>query len=326
MFTNKTILITGGTGTFGQNFTKFFLKNFKPKKIIIFSRDEMKQWNMSKNFSNDKLRFFIGDIRDKNRLDRALYKVDFVIHAAAQKIVPIAEYNPFECVKTNIIGGMNIVDAAIDNKVKKVVALSTDKASSPINLYGASKLVSDKIFVSGNNYSINNTKFSVVRYGNVMGSRGSVIPFFLSIKKDLEFPITHKEMTRFMISIDEGIKTVIDCFWLMNGGEIFIKKSPSMKILDIVKAINKNAKIKIIGIRDGEKIHEEMISQHESVSTFESSKYYVIDKTKKIKESRKLKFKKSRNDLVYASNINTDWMTIEYLKKWIEKNHSNFIY
>lgn len=323
MFNNKTILITGGTGTFGKNFIKYLLKNYQAKKIIIFSRDEMKQWNMNKEFHNSKLRFFIGDIRDKNRLHRALNKVDFVVHAAAQKIVPTAEYNPFECIKTNIIGAMNLVDACIDNKISKLIALSTDKASAPINLYGATKLVSDKIFVSGNSYSIN-TKFAVVRYGNVMGSRGSVIPYFLSLPQNKKIPITHTEMTRFMISIEDGIQTVIDGFKYMSGGEIFIRKSPSMKVTDIVKATNPNSDIKIIGIRDGEKIHEQMISIEESPFTFENKKYYVIDKSGKINKNNSKIFKKSPINLVYSSDRNKDWMTISQLKAWIKRN-KNFL-
>ena len=256
MFDNKVILITGGTGSFGNEFVRKTLKSFKPKKLIIFSRDEMKQWEMAKKFirHEERLRFFVGDVRDRNRLYRALDGVDFVVHAAATKIVPTAEYNPFECVKTNVVGAMNLIDACIDKNIKKVVALSTDKASSPINLYGATKLTSDKLFVSGNAYSGEHpTKFSVVRYGNVMGSRGSVIPFFNSIKDSGEIPITDPEMTRFMISLEQGVQLVWDAFEDMVGGEIYVKKIPSMKIVELAKAIAPKAKQKIIGIRPGKK-------------------------------------------------------------------------
>ena len=239
MFEDKTILITGGTGSFGKTFARMTLNQFKPKKLIIFSRDEMKQWEMAKEYQgNDLVRFFIGDVRDKNRLDRALDGVDYVIHAAATKIVPTAEYNPFECIKTNINGAMNIIDACIDKGVKGVVALSTDKASSPINLYGATKLASDKLFIAGNHYAGGkDTRLSVVRYGNVMGSRGSVIPFFMSIKDQKEMPITDSRMTRFMISLDQAVELVWHAFEDMIGGEIYVKKIPSMKITDIARAI-----------------------------------------------------------------------------------------
>ena len=237
MFENSSILITGGTGSFGHTFVPMLLERFNPRKVIIFSRDEMKQWEMAKKFAGDhRVRFFIGDVRDKDRLYRALDGVDYVVHAAATKIVPTAEYNPFECIKTNINGAMNLIDACIDKGVKRVVALSTDKASSPINLYGATKLASDKLFVSGNSYAGgHDTRFAVVRYGNVMGSRGSVIPFFMSVKDQGVLPITDERMTRFMISLEEGVELVWHAFEDMEGGEIYVKKIPSMKVTDLAR-------------------------------------------------------------------------------------------
>src|SRR5665647_121024 len=253
MLTNKTILITGGTGSFGNTFVPMTLAKYNPQKIIIFSRDEMKQWDMAKKFDGDpRVRFFIGDVRDKDRLYRALDGVDYVVHAAATKIVPTAEYNPFECVKTNINGAMNLIDACIDRQVKRVIALSTDKASSPANLYGATKLASDKLFVAGNSYSgFHETRFGVVRYGNVMGSRGSVIPFFLSIADKGILPITDARMTRFMITLEEGVELVWHAFEDMVGGEIYVKKIPSMKLTDIAAAVAPTARHDIVGIRPG---------------------------------------------------------------------------
>ena len=255
MLTNSTILLTGGTGSFGHTFVPMTLVKYNPKKLIIYSRDEMKQWNMAKLFKDDpRVRFFIGDVRDKERLYRALDGVDFVVHAAATKIVPTAEYNPFECIKTNVHGAMNLVDACIDRGVKKLVALSTDKASSPVNLYGATKLVSDKVFIAGNAYAgAKNTRFAVVRYGNVMGSRGSVIPFFLETAKSGVLTITDPRMTRFMISLEQGVELVWHAFDDMVGGEIYVKKIPSMNICDIAKAVDPGCVQKIIGIRPGEK-------------------------------------------------------------------------
>ena len=269
MFSNSTILVTGGTGSFGHKFIPMTLDKYNPKKIIVYSRDEMKQWEMAKLFQRDeRIRFFIGDVRDKDRLYRALDGVDYVVHAAATKIVPTAEYNPFECVKTNINGAMNLIDACIDCNVKGVVALSTDKASSPINLYGATKLASDKLFIAGNAYSGEHpTRFSVVRYGNVMGSRGSVIPFFESIKSGGEIPITDSSMTRFMITLEEGVDLVWHAFSDMVGGEIYVKKIPSMNICDIGRAVAPHASQKIIGIRPGEKLHEQMIGVEDATST-----------------------------------------------------------
>jgi UDP-N-acetylglucosamine 4,6-dehydratase len=323
---NSSILITGGTGSFGHSFVPLTLKKYNPKRLVIFSRDEMKQWEMQKLFKDDpRVRFFIGDVRDKNRLHRALHGVDFVVHAAATKIVPTAEYNPFECIKTNVNGAMNVIDSSIDQNVKKVVALSTDKASSPINLYGATKLASDKLFVASNSSyaSDDQTRFSVVRYGNVMGSRGSVIPFFLSIKDDQEIPITDERMTRFMISLDQGVKFVWQAFENMIGGEIYVKKIPSMKIIDIANVIAPKAKLKIIGIRPGEKLHEQMISSDDSYSTYEYSDYYKI--LPQIYEWGSDNFrieggKKVSENFNYSSDNNQDWMTKIDFQKWIEAN------
>ena len=323
---NSSILITGGTGSFGQCFVPLTLKKYNPKRLIIFSRDEMKQWEMAKIFKNDRrVRFFIGDVRDRERLYRALDGVDYVVHAAATKIVPTAEYNPFECVKTNINGAINIIDACIDQKVKKVVALSTDKASSPINLYGSTKLASDKLFVASNSSyaSGHKTRFSVVRYGNVMGSRGSIIPFFLSLKNQKTIPITDERMTRFMISLEHGVNLVWLAFSDMIGGEIYVKKIPSIKIVDIAKVIAPNSKFEIIGIRPGEKLHEQMIGIEDSFTTFEYKDYFKIlpqlndwslDK-KRIKQGKKVK-----EGFIYSSNNNPDWMTKTYFRNWIRAN------
>ena len=327
MFNNKNILITGGTGTLGKAFLPMTLKKFKPKKIIIFSRDEMKQWEMAKLYEdNPCVRFIIGDVRDKDRLYRALDGVDFVVHAAAAKIVPTAEYDPFECVKTNVIGAMNVIDACIDKKVKRVISLSTDKASSPANLYGSTKLTSDRLFVSSSAYSgDNNTLFSVVRYGNVMGSRGSVIPFFKSIEKNGNFPITDNRMTRFMISIEQAIELIWFAFKDMKGGEIYIKKIPSMKVTDIASAVNDKIKHKEIGIRPGEKLHEEMISLHDSYYTYEYSNHFKILPSTNIKMNNRKRIGngvKVASDFTYCSDNNKDWMKISELKNWIKKNLS----
>ena len=329
MFRDKTILVTGGTGSFGHTFIPMTLEKYNPKKIIIFSRDEMKHWEMAKLFEgDDRIRFFIGDVRDKDRLYRALDGVDFVVHAAATKIVPTAEYNPFECVKTNINGAMNVIDASIDKGISKVVALSTDKASSPINLYGATKLASDKLFVAGNSYSgAHPTKFSVVRYGNVMGSRGSVIPFFNEKIETGILPITDPRMTRFMISLEQGVELVWHAFEDMEGGEVYVKKIPSMKILDIAVAVAPNAKHEIIGIRPGEKLHEQMISSEDSHSTYEYSKYYKILPQINGWDKDKLRLKKGKklpNNFIYSSDRNLEWMTKSELRKWIKVNQ-NFI-
>ena len=326
MFKNSSILITGGTGSFGHSFVSLTLKKFKPKRLIIFSRDEMKQWEMAKLYQNDpRIRFFIGDVRDKDRLNRALQGVDFVVHAAATKIVPTAEYNPFECIKTNVIGAMNVIDACIDQNVKKVVALSTDKASSPINLYGATKLASDKLFVASNSTYARGHKtcFTVVRYGNVMGSRGSVIPFFMSLKNKSELPLTNEHMTRFMISLDQGVDLVWHAFKDMVGGEVYIKKIPSMKITDIAKVIAPKAKHKIIGIRPGEKLHEQMISTEDSYSTYEYSNYYKILPQINNWGKDRLRIKKGKKvpkGFIYSSDNNSKWMTKLELKTWVEIN------
>jgi UDP-N-acetylglucosamine 4,6-dehydratase len=327
MLNNSTILITGGTGSFGNSFVPMTLARFNPKKIIIFSRDEMKQWDMAKLFKDDpRVRFFIGDIRDKDRLYRALDGVDYVVHAAATKIVPTAEYNPFECIKTNVLGAMNLIDACIDKKVKRVVALSTDKASSPINLYGASKLASDKIFVAGNAYAgIHDTSFAVVRYGNVMGSRGSVIPFFLSIKDGGELPITDERMTRFMISLEQGVGLVWQAFDDMIGGEIYVKKIPSMRVVDIATAVSPHAKQVLVGIRPGEKLHEQMISAEDSPYTYEYPGYYKILPaihgwdldSHRIKDGIKV-----ADNFTYTSDNNPDWMDIKSLQMWISGHQS----
>ena len=328
MLNNSSILITGGTGSFGNAFIPMTLEKFNPRRIVVFSRDEMKQWDMAKLFKDDpRIRFFIGDVRDKDRLRRALDGIDYVVHAAATKIVPTAEYDPFECVKTNVIGAMNLIDACIDKKVKRIVSLSTDKASSPANLYGATKLTSDRLFVSGNSYSgSHDTSFSVVRYGNVMGSRGSVIPFFLSIEKDGVFPITDDRMTRFMISLEEGVELVWHALNDMKGGEIYIKKIPSMKVTDIAKAISADTTQQIVGIRPGEKLHEQMIGFEDAPYTYEYPDHYKIlpsinDWNKdpaRIGEGIKVE-----PDFTYRSDSNTEWMDIEALKGWIEKNLNN---
>lgn len=329
IFQNSVIFVTGGTGSFGQEFIESTLKNFNPKKIIIYSRDEMKQWSMAEKLKKNKskLEFVIGDIRDIQRLDMATKGVDYIVHAAATKIVPTAEDNPIECIKTNVMGSMNLLSCAVANNVKKLVALSTDKASSPINLYGASKLCADKLFVSGNNLKIGQkTKISVVRYGNVMGSRGSVIPFFLKIPTNQKIPITDLNMTRFMISLSEAISLVWFAFKDMVGGEIYVKKIPSMKITDIAKAINPNAKFKIIGIRPGEKIHEQMIGKDDSYSTYEYKNFYKIFPTNvKINKKSIRGGKKVLQSFQYSSDTNLHWLKIAQLKEWLKKNSKNFL-
>ncbi len=327
MLTNSTILVTGGTGSFGNTFVPLTLHKFNPKKIIIYSRDEMKQWDMARKFvGDDRIRFFIGDIRDRERLYRALDGVDYVVHAAATKIVPTAEYNPFECVKTNINGAMNLIDACIDKGIKRVVALSTDKASSPINLYGATKLASDKLFVAGNSYAASHaTRFGVVRYGNVMGSRGSVIPFFQSIKETGVLPITDERMTRFMISLEQGVELVWHAFEDMQGGEIYVKKIPSMKMVDVARSVAPNAKHEIVGIRPGEKLHEQMIGSEDSYFTYEYPEHYKIlpaihnwsNDPFRIKDGIKVP-----EGFEYSSDNNKAWMSIPELTSWIQNNLS----
>ena len=326
MLANASILITGGTGSFGNTFVPMTLARYNPKKLIIYSRDEMKQWEMAKKFEGDaRVRFFIGDVRDRDRLYRALDGVDFVVHAAATKIVPTAEYNPFECVKTNINGAMNLIDACIDKRVKRVVALSTDKASSPINLYGATKLASDKLFVAGNAYAGgHDTRFAVVRYGNVMGSRGSVIPFFLSVKDKGPLPVTDERMTRFMISLEQGVELVWHAFEDMAGGEIYVKKIPSMKVTDLAQAVAPGAKVDFVGIRPGEKLHEQMIGEEDSYFTYEYHEHYKIlpaIESATGRESRVKDGRKVPDGFSYTSDKNPEWMTIETLQTWISLNH-----
>ena len=325
MLTNSSILITGGTGSFGHTFVPMTLAKYNPKRLVIFSRDEMKQWDMAMKYSQDpRVRFFIGDVRDKDRLVRALDGIDFVVHAAATKIVPTAEYNPFECVKTNIIGAMNLIDACIDRGIKRIVALSTDKASNPINLYGATKLASDKLFIAGNSYAgLHETRFAVVRYGNVLGSRGSVIPFFISQAQSGMIPITDPRMTRFMITLEQGVELVWHAFEDMHGGEIYVKKIPSMTITDIAKAVAPNAVHKIIGIRPGEKIHEQMIGVEDALHTFEYKDHFKIlpaihnwsKDPSRINGGVLVK-----DNFVYSSDNNSEWLAIEQLQAWIHTN------
>lgn len=325
MFNNRSILVTGGTGSFGHTFVPMTLRRYNPKRLIILSRDEMKQWEMAKLFQgDDRVRFFLGDVRDRDRLYRALDGVDYVVHAAASKIVPAAEYNPFECIKTNIIGAMNLIDACIDKGVKRVVALSTDKASSPINLYGATKLASDKLFVAGNSYAgAHNTRFAVVRYGNVMGSRGSVIPFFMSIRDQGALPITDERMTRFMISLEQGVELVWHAFEDMEGGEIYVKKIPSMKVTELARVIAPEARHEIVGIRPGEKLHEQMIGSEDAAHTYEYPGYFKIlpaihnwsRDSNRIKDGGRV-----AEGFVYSSDTNSEWMSAGELRAWIDAN------
>lgn len=327
MLNNSSILVTGGTGSFGQTFVPMTLAKYNPRRLVIFSRDEMKQWEMAKLYGKDeRVRFFIGDVRDKDRLLRALDGIDYVVHAAATKIVPTAEYNPFECIKTNIVGAMNLIDACIDSRVKRVIALSTDKASSPANLYGATKLASDKLFVSGNSYAASHgTRFSVVRYGNVMGSRGSVIPFFANFAKTGSLPITDERMTRFMITLEQGVDLVWHAFKDMVGGEIYVKKIPSMSILDIARAIAPNADHDIIGIRPGEKLHEQMIGIEDALYSYEYADYFKIlpaihgwsNDPARIKDGVRV-----NPEFTYRSDNNPEWMGVEVLRNWIEQNRT----
>jgi UDP-N-acetylglucosamine 4,6-dehydratase len=325
MLSNSSILITGGTGSFGHTFVPMTLSKYNPRRLVIYSRDEMKQWEMAKLYGNDpRVRFFIGDVRDKDRLSRALNGIDYVVHAAATKIVPTAEYNPFECVKTNVFGAMNLIDACIDQGVKRVVALSTDKASSPANLYGATKLTSDKLFIAGNSYSgSGDTRFSVVRYGNVMGSRGSVIPFFLSQAGKGILPITDERMTRFMITLEQGVALVWHAFEDMIGGEIYVKKIPSMKMTDVALATVPSATHEIVGIRPGEKLHEQMIGPEDAPHTYEYAEHYKV-----LPAIHDWSLDPARinggtlvaHDFTYCSDNNTNWMSIASLQSWIENN------
>ncbi|MCR8686782.1 UDP-N-acetylglucosamine 4,6-dehydratase (inverting) [Campylobacter sp. 1569] len=331
MFNGKSILITGGTGSFGKTYTKTLLQKYKPKKIIIYSRDELKQFEMAREFNDTCMRYFIGDIRDKERLNIAMKDVDFVIHAAAMKHVPIAEYNPMECIKTNIHGAQNVIDACLENNVEKCIALSTDKACNPINLYGATKLASDKLFVAANNIAGNShTKFSVTRYGNVVGSRGSVIPFFKKLINEgaKELPITDERMTRFWISLEDGVNFVLNNFAYMHGGEIFVPKIPSMKIVDLAKTMAPNLAHKIIGIRAGEKLHEIMISSDDSHLTYEFENYYAISPSIQFNNinvdfsinAKGQKGKKVSNGFSYSSDNNKEWISQEELLNII--NHT----
>lgn len=322
----KRYFLTGGTGSFGKKFSNHLLKKFKNIELVIYSRDEMKQWEMQNQFKEYKnLKFIIGDIRDLSRLKWASKNSNYLVHAAATKIVPAAEYNPTECIKTNIDGANNVIEASISNKIEKVVALSTDKACNPVNLYGATKLVSDKLFVAANNTK-EKTKFSIVRYGNVVGSRGSIIPFLISIPKSSPFPITDKRMTRFFINLDDAVNLVLFSFEDMNGGEIYVKKLYSSKVLDIAKAIDPKRKIEIIGIRPGEKLHEQMINEQDSFYTYEYKDYYKIlspinnmDKNSKtIKNGKKVK-----DNFIYSSELNSNWLNVFKLKKFIFKNFLN---
>lgn len=333
MFNGKSILITGGTGSFGKTYTKTLLQKYKPKKIIIYSRDELKQFEMAREFNDNCMRYFIGDVRDKERLNIAMKDVDFVIHAAAMKHVPIAEYNPMECIKTNIHGAQNVIDACLENNVEKCIALSTDKACNPINLYGATKLASDKLFVAANNIAGNShTKFSVTRYGNVVGSRGSVIPFFKKLINEgaKELPITDERMTRFWISLEDGVNFVLNNFTYMHGGEIFVPKIPSMKIVDLAKTMAPNLAHKIIGIRAGEKLHEIMISSDDSHLTYEFEDYYAISPSIKFTNmeidfsinAKGQKGKKVSNGFSYSSDNNKEWISQEELLNII--NHTEF--
>lgn len=326
IFQNKSLLITGGTGSLGKCFTRYVLEHFDPHRIVIFSRDEYKQSLMKREFEayGDRLRYFIGDVRDKDRLLRAFDGVHIVIHAAAMKQVPTCEYNPIEAIKTNINGAMNVIDAAIDRKVEKVVALSTDKAVNPVNLYGGTKLVSDKLFVAANSYAkISKTRFAVVRYGNVAGSRGSVIPLFKKLldEGETELPVTDLRMTRFWIDLEQGVKLILKALYSAEGGEVFVSKIPSFQITDLAEAMNPGGKIKEIGIREGEKLHEVMITSADSRTTVELDDCYVImPDFDWYKPNAKLQNgKKLLNEFVYSSDQNTEWLSVEQLK---EKFHS----
>ena len=327
MFKDAVILVTGGTGSFGRTFVRQTLDRFGPRKIIVYSRDEMKQWEMAKAFGDDpRVRFFIGDVRDKERLHRAMNGVDHVVHAAAMKIVTAAEYNPFECIRTNVDGAMNVIDVAIDRGVRRVVALSTDKASSPVNLYGATKLASDKLFVAGNAYSgAADTRFSVVRYGNVMGSRGSVIPLFEELRASGTLPITDARMTRFMITLQQGVELVWHAFADSVGGEIYVRKIPSMRVVDIARAVAPEATHAFVGIRPGEKLHERMIGPEDAFSTYEYPDHYKILPTihdwceDPVRIGRGVKVP---DGFEYDSATNEAWMSVTALRAWLGRGAS----
>jgi UDP-N-acetylglucosamine 4,6-dehydratase len=313
---DKSILITGGTGSFGKKFTRAVLDRTNARRVIVFSRDELKQYEMQQSYPGERrLRFFLGDVRDRDRLYRALDGIDAVVHAAALKQVPAAEYNPFEAVKTNIQGAQNVIDACVDRGVKRVVALSTDKASSPINLYGATKLVSDKLFVQGNSYAgSKGTRFAVVRYGNVVGSRGSVVPFFLERAKTGVLPITDERMTRFFITLDQGVEFVLSSLERMVGGELFVPKIPSMRVTELAKAIAPDARIEVVGIRPGEKLHEEMISVDDARRTIDVGDRYVIQPEFGWWTSQHLSGDGVPEGFAYTSDRNDDWLSVEQLR------------
>ena len=319
VFDDRTVLITGGTGSFGKRFTRTVLDTTAVKKVIVFSRDELKQYEMQQLYPEEpRLRFFIGDVRDYQRLYRAFHDVDLVVHAAALKQVPAAEYNPFEAVKTNVHGAQNIIEAAIEQGVEKVIALSTDKACSPINLYGATKLVSDKLFISGNAYAGGTkTRFTVVRYGNVVGSRGSVVPFFKQLAASGELPITDERMTRFWITLDQGVQFVIDSLERMHGGELFVPKIPSMRVVDLARAMAPQASLNVVGIRPGEKLHEEMISAPDSRRTVDMGSYYVIQPEMEWWPEAHLDGEAVPDGFSYASDTNTEWLTVEQLRDMV---------
>ena len=324
MFNGKSVLITGGTGSFGKEFTKTVLSAYKLKKLIIFSRDELKQFEMREDFSEEQyreIRYFIGDVRDKDRLYRAFNGVDVVVHAAALKQVPAAEYNPMEAIRTNIMGAANVIDAAIDCNVEKVIALSTDKAANPINLYGATKLCSDKLFISANSYSgSHRTRFAVVRYGNVVGSRGSVVPFFLKMRNSGKIPITDQRMTRFWITLQQGVKFVLDSLEMMYGGEIFVPKIPSMNIMDLAKALAPECEIEIVGIRPGEKLHEIMVPEDDARKTLEFDDHFIIQPDFKFWSVEKTNHQKGNpcpEGFSYSSDTNDQWLSIDQLKGMI---------
>ena len=323
MQNNSSILLTGGTGSFGSRFVPMALERFTPSRLVIYSRDEMKQWEMAKSYvGDDRVRFFLGDVRDKERLYRAMDGIDYVVHAAALKIIPIAEYNPFECIKTNIHGAMNVIDACLDVGVKKCIALSTDKASSPVNLYGATKLAAEKVFVAANSYSgKSKCKFGVVRYGNVMGSRGSVIPYFLSLERDGVLPITDVRMTRFMIKLEQAVDLVFHAFSDMLGGEIYIRKVPSMNILDIAKACVRDSNHKIVGIRPGEKLSEQLVGEDEAPFTVQYEDYLkILPSINSATLGENNTGTLVDENFIYTSDRNDSWMTVGELSDWIKEN------
>lgn len=319
---DKTLLITGGTGSFGKALARFVLSQYRPRRLIVFSRDELKQYQMQQELQHPSLRFFIGDVRDRDRLYRAFYGVDYVVHAAALKQVPACEYNPFEAIRTNVLGAENVINAAIDQGVRKIVALSTDKAANPINLYGATKLCSDKLFIAGNAYAgARDTRFSVVRYGNVVGSRGSVVPFFKTCRQNGVVPITDPRMTRFWITLDQAVKFVLECFRRMLGGEIFVPKIPSMKITDLARAIAPECRQEVVGIRPGEKLHEVMIPYDEARNTLGYESYFVVQPQFDWWSSVRSHLnggERVPENFSYWSNNNTEWLTVDQLRALVE--------